>query len=449
MKHRLFKKRVPALASAALLLLVLTRCTDLPLEPQQQEQERSAPAPLVLQADGLQCTADGATLSSGAPFRVCVNAGTWNRDLVVFIPGYHDPARAPTLPDVFGESPAVWLFSQLGYAFATTGFRGTGLIESPTWIGGDLLELVQTARTLLQNTTGRTTRYVYQTGGSQGGLGTVMAVERYPNTFSGGLAACGPIGDYRRQIDYVADFRVLFDYFFADVIPAWPAWRQDLAAGNPGYVDPSYWDTAQQTAGAAIADPSNAGRIQQLLNVSRAPTDPADPQSIRTTIGGILWYSFRGTNDAILKAGGFPFANTGRQYSGSFDDGALNAGVERFQLTADPARLATLQTSARPRRQLVTIHTTGDPIVPVWHQSLYRNRLPFLSRWLLHTPITVSRYGHCTFTDAEVVAAFAVLVLRVSGQDLLVSNTVLPQPGAQAEFVRLAKEYGARPVLVR
>jgi hypothetical protein len=441
-------RQASALASAALLLLALTGCTDLPTQPERQEQEKPAPAPLVLQPDGLQCTADDARLSSGAPFRVCFNAGTWNRDLVVFIPGYHDPARAPTLPDVFGESPAVWLFSQLGYAFATTGFRGTGLIE-PTWIGGDLLELVQTARTLLQNTTGRTTRYVYQTGGSQGGLGTVQAVERYPDVFSGGLAACGPIGDYRRQIDYVADFRVLFDYFFADVIPGWPVWRQDLGAGDPGYIDPGLWDTAQQIAGAALDEPSNAPRIQQLLTVSRAPTDAADPRSIRTTTGGILWYSFRGTNDAILKGGGFPYTNTGRQYSGSFDDAALNAGLERFQFTADPARLATLQTSARPRRQLVTIHTTGDPIVPVWHQSLYRSRLPFLSRWLLHTPITVSRYGHCTFTDAEVVAAFAVLVLKVSGQDLLVSSTVLPQPQAQAEFLRLSKEYGARPALVR
>src|SRR5919106_3582822 len=145
-------KQASALALVALLLLGLTRCTDLPTRPEPQEQERAAPAspplpPLVLQADGLQCTADGATLTSGAPYRVCFNAGTWNRDLVVFIPGYHDPARAPTLPDVFGETPAVTLFSLLGYAFATTGFRGTGLIEA-SWIEGDLLELVQTARTL-------------------------------------------------------------------------------------------------------------------------------------------------------------------------------------------------------------------------------------------------------------------------------------------------------------
>ena len=135
-----------------------------------------------------------------------------------------------------------------------------------------------------------------------------------------------------------------------------------------------------------------------------------------------------------------------RLYSGSLDDAALNAGVARFQFTADPAKLAKLQTAARLERPLVTIHTTGDPIVPIWHQALYRDRLPFFSR-LLHTPITINRYGHCKFTDAEVLAAFAVLVIKVSGYNLLVSGDVLPGSQAQAEFLRLSRRYGASPVL--
>ena len=94
----------------------------------------------------------------------------------------------------------------------------------------------------------------------------------------------------------------------------------------------------------------------------------------------------------------------------------------------------------------MTIHTTGDPIVPIWRQALYRDRLPFFSR-LLHTPITINRYGHCKFTDAEVLAAFAVLVLKVSGYNLLVSGDVLPGSQEQAEFLRLSRRYGASPVL--
>src|SRR6266511_3416903 len=245
--------RISTFASAALLLFAASACSDSPVTPALQ------PA-LVPRADGLSCTEADAQLSSGALFEVCVSPATWNGDIVVFIPGYHNPASAPDLPDDLTESPISFLFIQLGYAFATTSFRGSGLVEPDTWIGGDLLELVGTAKTLLHNATGRNTRFVYQTGGSQGGLGTVMALERYPGSFSGGLAACGPIGDYRKQIDYVADFRVVFDYTFTPAIPGWPVWEQHLPT-DPGFIDPSTWGAAEQSAGAAVArEESHDGR---------------------------------------------------------------------------------------------------------------------------------------------------------------------------------------------
>jgi hypothetical protein len=430
--------------AAGLLLLALAACSDSPLTPPPPPPPQSS---LIPQADGLFCTEADARLSSGALFQVCVNPATWNRDIVVFIPGYHDPARAPSLPEDLTQSPTSFLFTELGYAFATTSFRGTGLIQPETWIGGDLLELVRTARTLIENTTGRSMRFVYQTGGSQGGLGTVLAVERYPGTFSGGLAACGPIGDYRKQIAYVADFRAVYDYFFTGVPPEWPVWQQSLDAGDPGYVDPSTWPDAELESSTALDDPANAGRIAQVLQVTHAPIDPNDPATIKGTTLGLLWYSFRGTTDAISKLGGSPYTNIGRSYTGSLDDAALNAGVARFRYSADDAKVAGLQTSARLVRPLVTIHTTGDPIVPIWHETLYRNRLSFLSK-LLETRITINRYGHCNFTDAEVLAAFAVLVLKVTGVNLVATSKVLPQPHAQAEFLRLARNHGARPVVM-
>lgn len=430
------------------LALVFAGCADAPTEPEPQDSAIAKPT-LALQSDGLRCTEAGATLSSGAPFRVCAPPNIWNRDLVVFVPGYRDPASAPELIDDFAESPISLLFTTLGYGFATTAFRGTGLIEPDTWIGEDLLELVDTARTLLFQATGRSARFVYQTGGSQGGLATVKAVEEYPEVFSGGLAACGPIGDYRRQIDYLADFRLVFDYFFAGVIPAWPVWRQNLSAGDPGYVDPNQWAAAEPLVGTALDDPSNADRTRQVLGVTRAPVESSDPGSVKATTVGILWYSFRGSNDAIAKLGGMPFGNGDHRYGGSSDDAALNAGIERFEFTADASRIADLETSAQLQRPLVTMHTTGDPIIPAWHQASYRERLSFLDKWLLHTPLTVDRYGHCNFTDAELLAAFAVLVLKVTGHNLLVAGGLLPDAQARARFLELARGHGAEPVVSR
>src|SRR5436305_914429 len=137
-------------------------------------------------------------------------------------------------------------------------------------------------------------------------------VKPYPNTFSGGLAAGGPIGDYRKQIAYVADFRAVFDYFFAGVIAGWPVWKQSLPA-DPGYIDPNTWGTAEQRSAAALAEPTNRDRINQVLNVTHAPIDPSDPATPTGTAQGLLWYSFRGTTDVMAKLGGMPLGNLDRQ----------------------------------------------------------------------------------------------------------------------------------------
>lgn len=39
-----------------------------------------------------------------------------------------------------------------------------------------------------------------------------IALERSPVLFGGGLATCGPIGDFRGQVDYWGDFRAVFDF---------------------------------------------------------------------------------------------------------------------------------------------------------------------------------------------------------------------------------------------
>jgi pimeloyl-ACP methyl ester carboxylesterase len=63
---------------------------------------------------------------------------------------------------------------------------------------------------------------VYLIGASEGGIITALALEQYPDVFDGGLALCGPYGDFRKQIDYFGDFRVVFDYYFPDILPGSP-----------------------------------------------------------------------------------------------------------------------------------------------------------------------------------------------------------------------------------
>jgi pimeloyl-ACP methyl ester carboxylesterase len=439
---RLWSKLVAA-GAACTLSLTLIHCADHPEEPSAPEPPRTPPDQALL-IPGMDCV--NGQLSSGAPYEICVNRILWNGDLVIFVPGYTNPAATPMTPtgDILGISAADGVTS-LGYAWATTGFRETGLLVPSTWIDKDLLALVKKAKRFLRDPVGRT----YLTGGSQGGLITTLGVERYPEVFTGGgLAACGPTGSYRKQLEYVGDFRTVFDFYFDPVItnPDWPVWDQNV---NGGAVDPALWNDATRAAIVSAIEAYPPLTANQL-SVTKAPIDAASPgPSTRTTVLDLLRYTFVGTNDAMAKLQGLAYGNVGRVYSGSSDDAALNKEIKRFTFTASEAALQELETTGHLSRPLVTIYTTGDHIVPIWHQSLYRNKtLSSFTSFLLYSGITVSRYGHCTFTPGEVLGAFALLVLKATGQNLLLTQEALQEPYSRSEFLRAAREFGASPRVV-
>src|SRR5439155_2867193 len=112
------------------------------------------------------------------------------------------------------------------------------------------------------------------------------------------------------------------------------------------------------------------------------------------------------TGDAIMKLGGNPYGNTFRWYFGSSDDLRLNFTVPRFTASsAATKQLRKYETQGNLRIPLVTIHTIGDPIIPVWQELVYFVKLDSFGHTQF-TPWPVARYGHCAFTTWEVLAAF-------------------------------------------
>ncbi len=104
-----------------------------------------------------------------------------------------------------------------------------------------------------------------------------------------------------------------------------------------------------------------------------------------------------------------------RRRQGSSDDARLNAEVERFSASATAlANLAPYQTSGALVRPLITLHTTGDEVVPFWHEILYLGKA-WSSARSSFIPIPTLTYGHCNFTAVDVLVAFAVLVDQVQG----------------------------------
>lgn len=353
--------------------------------------------------------------------------------MVTFAHGYVAPDQPLGVPQsqlsIGGISlPAT--FNQLGYGFAASGYSKNGLA---------IVQGVDDTRDLVQNIVQKqiAPQRVYLIGASEGGLVTALSAEQLPNVYNAAGAACGPVGSFRNQIDYLGDFRVVFDYFFPGILPGSPVnIPQEVMAD---------WDTVYvPKITAALA--ANPKATAQLLSVTKASVT-SDPATVGETVLGILWYNVFATNDAAATLGGQPFDNQKRIYHGSANDLLLNLKIERFTAssTATAAIAAHYETSGKLMIPTVTIHTTGDPIVPYWHETLYTLKTLGAGSFFERTNLASANYGHCAFNSAEVLVAFAIIVLGDTGRNLSTSiQSVLPE-SHRAAFRSAALENGLNP----
>jgi pimeloyl-ACP methyl ester carboxylesterase len=352
---------------------------------------------------------------SGALYRICI-PNQWNGDLVVYAHGYVAPQLPLSVPDdQIGGVSLSQTINQSGYAFATTSYSKNGLA-----IKEGLADVVDLYNIFIS--ANARPRFVYIIGSSLGGTVAALAAEKFPKLFNGALSIAGPVGDFQGQINYFGDFRVIFDYFFPGVIPGDPfdIPVEVVANFNTVYVP--------RILGAITADPL---ATSQLLSVTKAPIDAADPTSIAATTLGLLFFNVLGSNDSTAELGGKAFDNSRRIYFGSKDDRALNRGIRRF--TADQQALREVrnfyETSGIVPVPVVTLHTTDDPIV------LSSQSKTYLIKALINggfksfskvVPREVDRYGHVNVTAEEALEAFSVLVAKVNGMSLNIGSAPAP-----------------------
>jgi pimeloyl-ACP methyl ester carboxylesterase len=329
----------------------------------------------------------------------------WNGQLVVYAHGYV-PVQAPlalpitelTLPD--GTFVPNLVLAQ-GFAFAATSYHKNGYAVEQA--RKDLNSLVQYFKTQVPP---GSLQKVFITGASEGGEIAALMIEHFPDKYDGALAMCGPIGGGPYQVQYLSDFRVVFDALFPNVfsfgvtdvpLNEFLNWNNDIGA-------------------ITFAMSSDPLATAQLYNVTGAALDPLDSTSTVRTALSVLFYSIWGTNDLIATAGGMPYDNQSTVYVGSFNDVALNAGVERVQSDgrAQAYMRRFYQTTGELQRPLVTLHNTLDPVVPFQHEVIYGGLAAQAGNSNFLTVIPVARYGHCNFNAQEVLGAFGLLVQQAS-----------------------------------
>jgi hypothetical protein len=396
--------------------LFISGCSQEPLTAPDQDLPKGNNAAIHSSVAPSKTILEG-KMANGAQYLISV-PDEWNEHLVVYAHGYVSPLEPVEIPvsQLYLPDGAYIpdLLNDMEYAFATTSYRGNGLVVNEAVI--DLVELVFLFKEYYPHV-----KHIYLIGVSEGGLITTKSLE-LKKIYNGGIAICGPIGDFRKQVDYIGDFRVLFDYFFPGAVPG-------NAIAIPEDVQKN-WDAVYVPLITALLA-VNPDKTLQLLRTAGAPFDPAQPESAGASVLGVLWYNVFATNDAVEKLGGNPFDNSSRRYHGSDNDALLNRSVHRF--TADPAAIANLerdyQTSGNPNEFLEIMHNTGDPIVPIWHARMYGQKVIANGRPGYVDNFHIARYGHCNVTADEALRVFSILVLKVEAKE----NLEPPQPTRVAQ----------------
>lgn len=338
---------------------------------------------------------DGST-GPGSLYRIARPAN-WNGDLVVYAHGYAFPGQPVALPPE-GEL-LIGLFGARGFAVAFSSFPENG------WV---VKEGAQRTRQLLGIFTskfGRPNR-VYLGGASMGGLIAIKLAETHPGEYAGVLAACAVAGGTRRNFEYHAHVRALFDVFYPGVLPG-------NAAALPNGTDVDL----QIVAPAVAAIAANPTPAVYIALTSQTPVPYASGAELVESIVTALAANANDLTDDLLTNGKPYFDNRSTVYSSAFLPAALlqavNAGVQRF--SASPAALVSLDQDYTPsgdlRMPMVMLSNARDPVVPGFNQASYLAAVTARGAANVLVQRQVSAYGHCVFTPAEIGTAFGDLVL--------------------------------------
>ncbi|WP_128436741.1 hypothetical protein [Streptomyces cyaneus] len=346
----------------------------------------------------------------------------WNGSLVVHAHG--GPDLAPDSdPNRSRDDLRRWsVMVKEGYAWAGSSYRrggyGTRMAAADT----------ESVRRLFVEEFGKPRR-TYVHGQSWGGNVAAKVVETYGQSqgaYDGALLTNGVLAGGSRGYDYRVDLRVVYQYYCGNhprpTEPQYPLW-QGLRAGSAMTTD-GLRARLQECTGYASA-PEKRTALQQrnlddILAVTRIPE--------RTLESHLRFATFTFRDIVHNRLGGRnPFGNQGIRYSGSHDDEALNAGVERF--AANPAAVRDLSydsdLTGEVALPVLTLRAIGDPTAFVEHEAAYRDTLRGAGRDGQLVQTFTRENEHSELSDAEYATSMAAL-------DRWVRTGERPTPGSIA-----------------
>jgi pimeloyl-ACP methyl ester carboxylesterase len=372
-------------------------------------------------------------LPSGATYMMDVPT-PWNGTVLLFSHGY---ASGPANPaqDAPDEATKTLLLQQgyalVGSSYATTGWAVTDAVpDQMATLEAFTTRFGQASRTLAW-------------GRSYGGLVTTAIAERHPDRIDGSLSLCGlvqgGVANWNNTLDPAFALKTLLG---SDVplvnLPSQQA-ATDAANTLTARVD-SAQSTAEGRARIALAAALHNIPVWNATTQTRPAATDWDAQQANQydAVKGLLKIAaFNRRQEAEVRAGGNMSWNTGVDYTRLLGQSSVRKEVTELykkaglslgkdlaalnrapRITADPAAVAWMSSTSsftgRLAKPQLSVHTIGDPLVPVQTESALRRAVSAAGSAPLLRQAYVDNAGHCTFSPAEQLAALHTLEDRLT-----------------------------------
>ncbi|MFI8166248.1 hypothetical protein ACIGAN_07795 [Streptomyces sp. NPDC085931] len=390
-------RRLGAIVAAVLAVPALSTPATAAGEP------APAPCPAAL-SDIATCYTGRST--DGAYYAIAVPE-QWNGSLVMHAHGGPDLGAESDPERSVGDLERWSVMVEQGYAWAGSSYRRGGY--GTRMAAADTEEL---RRLFVREF--REPERTYLHGQSWGGNVAAKTIEvhgaKKHGPYDGALLTNGVLGGGSRGYDYRVDLRAVYQYYCRNhprpSEEQYPLW-QGLRAGST-MTTSGLRARLQECTGFASPPEERTAPQQRNLDDILAVTEI--PERTLESHLRFATFTFRDIVHDRLR-GRNPFSNQGVVYSGSHDDAALNAGVERF--SADPTAVRDLSwdsdLTGRVSIPVLTLHAIDDPTAFVEHEAAYRATLrgAHRDRYLVQT--FTGEHEHSGLSSAEYATSLAAL----------------------------------------
>ena len=398
-------RRFTALAGTMLFLAACTDRTSSPTDPTVSE-----PRGL-----GLQVTSETSTDLWGSIINGETGPGslyalymprTWNGSVIYYAHGIRDVLQPVGLQNQDGFFAMRDQLGTLGFAIAYSSFSENGYAIE------DAVRRMHQLRGLFVSQFGQPTRS-FLVGHSLGALASMELAERFPKQYDGVVPVCGVVGGTTRQLEYVVNVRVLFDYFYPGILP-----------GTPNAPVPGYAIDAAKQAQIIAAVTANPLGMLVIASTAQTPLEFTNSNQIVESLLNALAYHARGADNVLSFTNGkFPVGNADVTYSprpGLIVPpltlpalqailAGVNTGVARFE--ADPSAAVWAANNFTPSGALtlptITLHNRWDRLVPFFHETALASSVSLAGATdkLVQRASPAWGYGHCSIPASAQIQA--------------------------------------------